>query len=181
MTVNNRVGFGSDTVQLAIYVANRPPIDVCPSLNALRPLGKGELHAIVAQTSNHWRKLFNVYAKFLFSLEWPLTQGLSCSTWQNYRDDYLLQGVCGEALLFSCPDYHQPSVLHIIAGKTYAKGLALPFELHWLDEYFALNLQYRTLVCPYLDYRQLSDSRIARLVDLSRPLLRTDIATSKSK
>ncbi len=164
------IGFGSDDYQLAFCVANRPNLDDYPKQSQLRPLASGELDYIVRGTSNHWRKLFNVYAKFLFEL-----RGDSCGadSWQHYRDRHLLQDGSSEALLFSPPSKTpvHSSRIHIIAGKTHAANLDLPYALTWVDAHFAINVQQRVIVSPYLDYRQLSNERITRLVELVRSLM----------
>lgn len=130
----------------------------------------GELAHIVKHTSNHWRKVFNVYAKLLF--DWYQSQSRKDlpNTWQAYRDLALFQPHSQEALLFSPPQFDRDEhSFHIIAGKTYAANLNLP-PLIWLDAYFAINKEYRLIVSPYPDYRQLSNARIARLIELMRAL-----------
>lgn len=62
---SSKVGFGSKNAAVKIYIANRPPIDDYPYLRELRGLAAGEISHIVKNTSNHWRKAFNVYAKFV--------------------------------------------------------------------------------------------------------------------
>lgn len=164
-------GFGDAGARLAIYIANRPRIDDYPQLAEVKPLLPDELAHIVANTSNHWRKAFNVYAKLLEQLNWP---GVSeAGSWQAYRDQRLLQPGCGAALLFSPPDLHDPERVHVIAGKTYAAALALP-PLTWVDAYFAVHAESRLIVSPYLDYRQLSNARIAQLVSLIQAVLIPD-------
>lgn len=162
----NPVGLGTANCPIHFYIANRPDFADYPRLNALRPLVPGELQQIVANTSNHWRKLFNVYAKLLFDWYGLTKTDVVCKIWQTYREHYLFQAQSAEALLFSPPDFtaaHTP--VHIIAGKTYAASLALP-PLQWLDNYFAINRDFRLIVAPYPDYRQLSNARIARLIEL---------------
>lgn len=155
------VGRGDPNYRLAFCVANRPALDHYPALDHLAPLVPGELQHIVANTSNHWRKLFSVYAKFLYALgvqpDWP-------ERWQDYRDHRLLQAGSGVALLFSEPDVTR-SAVHIVAGKTYAAELNLT-GLRWVDTHFAIDVKRRLLVSPYLDYRQLSNERIALLAAL---------------
>ena len=160
------IGLGDKNYRVAIYIANRPPIDEYPSLAELRPLLPGEVQHIVTHTSNHWRKLFNVAAKFRFEL------GVNdAETWQDYRDNQLLQPGSDMALLFSAPTFSRRDGIHIVAGKTYAADLGLT-DLDWLDRFFAINRSQRLLVSPYLDYRQLSNQRISQLVDLVRELQR---------
>lgn len=70
--------------------------------------------------------------------------------------------------MFSAPQFESDkNAIHIIAGKTYAAQLALP-PLVWLDAYFAVNKEQRVIVAPYPDYRQLSNERIARLLEMMR-------------
>lgn len=164
------IGFGSKESSINFYIANRPPIGDYSSMNELRSLAPGELAHIVQHTSNHWRKAFNVYAKLLF--DWfSLNQRKNLPpSWQEYRDSELFQLQSQEALLFSAPELDKNNnAIHIIAGKTYAASLDLP-SLVWLDQYFAINKEHRLIVAPYPDYRQLSNERIARLIELMREL-----------
>ncbi|UTF61607.1 hypothetical protein [Gilvimarinus sp. DA14] len=155
------MGLGDADYCIAFCVANRPALDHYPALDTLQALAPGELTHIVANTSNHWRKLFSVYAKFLYQLGpragWPVR-------WQDYRDNYLLQANSQTALLFSPPPIAKTRI-HIVAGKTHATELGLQ-GLDWLDAHFAINRADRLVVSPYLDYRQLSNERIARLAQL---------------
>jgi hypothetical protein len=165
---NILIGLGSQNSSINFYIANRPPLDDYPVMNELRSLAMGELAHIVQHTSNHWRKVFNVYAKLLF--DWHQLHGNKDlpDTWQAYRDLELFQSHSKEALLFSAPqlDKNNPDI-NIIAGKTYAAYLNLP-PLVWLDSYFAINKELRLIVAPYPDYRQLSNERIARLIELMK-------------
>lgn len=163
---NNAIGLGSHNSSINFYIANRPPIDDYPVMNELRGLAMGELAHIVQHTSNHWRKAFNVYAKLLF--DWHQLQGRNDlpKTWQSYRDLELFQSHSQEGLLFSAPQFDKNNrTIHIIAGKTYATHLNLP-PLVWLDSYFAVNKELHLIVAPYPDYRQLSNERIAWLIEL---------------
>ncbi|HEY7772873.1 MAG TPA: hypothetical protein VIC26_06815 [Marinagarivorans sp.] len=165
------VGFGPTHFQLAIYIANRPVNPPYPVLNHLQALGTGELQHIVANNSNHWRKVFNVYAKLIWQLDHVNLKGTplkGVSTWQAYRDQHLLQAHSREALLFSPPNWRDAQV-KVITGKTYAASLPLP-PLVWLDAHFAINHKHRIIVSPYLDYRQLSNARIDKLVELIKAL-----------
>ncbi len=171
-TASHPIGVGAYDAPIKIYIANRPQLDDYPHLNDLHGLAIGEVSHITKNTSNHWRKVFNVYAKFLF--DWYLLQGRKDlpSTWQEYREQELFQAHSQEALLFSSPVLDKPNTdIHIIAGKTYAASLKLP-SLIWLDAYFAINKEHRLIVAPYPDYRQLSNLRIARLIKLMQELPR---------
>lgn len=171
-TSNNQLcGFGSTSSSINFYIANRPPIDEYPQMTELRGLALGELAYIVEHTSNHWRKVFNVYAKLLFDWHTRHQRKNLPDTWQSYRDWELFQPDSQEALLFSPPQFGSNQLaIHIIAGKTYAATLNLP-PLVWFDAYFALNKEYRIIVAPYPDYRQLSNERIARLIELMNTVL----------
>lgn len=162
------VGLGAQGFKLAIYIANRPPLAPYLSLEDLRPLAAGEIKHITDQTGNHWRKIFNVSAKFLFELQQNCQQQTH-STWQQLRDQSLYQLDSEIALLFSKPDLRESNLVHIIAGKTYAQALGLD-DLIWLDPHFAISPKTKLIVCPYLDYRQLSNARIAQLVGLVKQL-----------
>lgn len=163
-------GLGRAGYQLAFCINNRPALAEYESLTGLRELQPGELHYLVSRCSNHWRKLFNVYAKFLFELEWPLHTGNPATTWQAYRDEHLLQPHSCEALLFTPPPLNSRQV-HIVAGKTYAASLPEASQLARLDSSFACHPDLPWFVSPYLDYRQLSNERISRLVTLVKPVL----------
>ena len=170
--IEKPIGLGSHKNTLNFYIANRPPIDDYPIMQELRGLAAGELTHIVKHTSNHWRKAFNVYAKLLFDWYSLNNRNDLPHSWQVYRDLELFQPHSHEALLFSpLPPDKQRNAIHIIAGKTYACHLNLP-PLIWLDAYFAINQEYKIIVAPYPDYRQLSNERIARLIELMQSLTR---------
>lgn len=170
------IGFGDSDFSFAVYIANKPNMLEYQSLTAVVPLVEGEINAINQSCGNGWRKVFNVYAKLLYALDKEhfafSTQAL---TWQSYRDRYLLQLKNNTALLFSAPQL-EPSkdIVHIICGKGHAKTLIssgkLEVNLVWLDEEFAIDSHNKLIVCPYFDYRQLSNIKIERLADLLRSL-----------
>ncbi|WP_114326286.1 DUF6942 family protein [Candidatus Colwellia aromaticivorans] len=184
---NSVVGFGTDDYQVAVYIANRPPIYEYQQLDQLTALTTGEITHIGQQCGNGWRKVFNVYAKLLYALDKEQFNFASLApTWQQYRDDFLLQTHSQTSLLFSAPQLKplkqlQPikqntnhKAVHIIMGKTYAKSLVrtgvLNIELTWLNNEFAINRSQRVIVCPYFDYRQLSNVKIERLAELIKGL-----------
>ncbi|WP_323814344.1 DUF6942 family protein [Cellvibrio sp. NN19] len=165
------IGFGSTNSSINFYIANRPPIDDYPAMNELRGLAAGELAHIVKHTSNHWRKVFNVYAKLLFDWHSLKQRKDIPASWQEYRDRELFQARSQEVLLFNAPQFENTDfTIHVIAGKTYAANLNLP-PLIWLDTYFAINKEQRLIVAPYPDYRQLSNERIARLIEIMNTFL----------
>ncbi|WKE64571.1 hypothetical protein PVT67_12950 [Gallaecimonas kandeliae] len=160
-------GFGDPGFRLAVYVAKGPNMAEYRALNGVRALVSGEIDHINSHCGNGWRKLFNVYAKLLYALPAEhFPQRRLEASWQQYRDRHLLQADSGTALLLSPPDLAKPG-LHVIAGRTHAKALLangeLAAQLQWLDEEFAVDTEQRLLVCPYFDYRQLSNQKIDRL------------------
>lgn len=160
------IGLGAKNAKIHFYIANRPPFEEYSLLQCLQALKPGELDYIVAHSSNHWRKVFNVYAKLLHA--WYSSLGLKDlpETWQEYRDTTLFQSHSDEALLFSPPRLSEvPAVFHIVAGKTYASRLNLP-ELQWHNRHFASHAHSKLIVAPYPDYRQLSNARIEELIEL---------------
>lgn len=178
---NDDIGFGSSDYQIAVYIANRPPILEYQALTQLTALTTGEITHIGLHCGNGWRKVFNVYAKLLYALDVQQFNFASfASTWQQYRDGFLLQAHTKTALLFNAPQLisikHNTEVkpIHIIMGKTYAKSLlntgALDIELTWLNNEFAINYLQRVIICPYFDYRQLSNVKIDKLAQLIKSL-----------
>ncbi|MFT4941023.1 MAG: hypothetical protein ACI88A_004084 [Paraglaciecola sp.] len=162
-----RAGLGDPNASLCIYIGNRPDYQDLTQIQHVQPLLRGEIDAVGKMCGNGWRKVFNVYAKLVFALP----DGLASKTedaanWQAYRDDALLQRASDTALIFSAPKFEGDARLHIVMGRTYAKSLQLPASLVWLDKEFAIDRDERLIVCPYFDYRQLSNSKIIRLVEL---------------
>ena len=158
-------GLGAANAKLRIYIANRPAIAPYDQLDVVRPMVPGEIAALVAQTSNHWRKLFNVLAKLQFALGQRQTgwSEQSHASWQSLRDHELLQRPGQLQLLFSSPESDARG-LQVVCGKHYAGTLGL--ALDWLDAHFARALHAPLIVSPYPDYRQLTNERIERLADL---------------
>lgn len=172
----NNIGLGCTNFTIAVYIGNKPNMLEYKQLSLISPITSGEINAINAACGNGWRKVFNVYAKLLYALDKKHFDYLALApTWQKYRDSFLLQHNSQTALLFSPP---QPSTnkasLHIICGKTYAKHLLATNQLAanfiWLDDEFALDKTQNLIVCPYFDYRQLSNIKIEKLACLLREL-----------
>jgi len=153
-------GLGDGQPELSVYIANRPPLDEYQHLTGMRALVAGDIDCIVRQTGNHWRKIFNIYAKLGFALN---PQGFP--SWQAYRDEFLMAAESKQALLFSPPDLDKPGV-HIVTGRTYASFLQLDAELIAIDPDFQIDTNKGLLVVPYFDYRQLSNEKLARLLAL---------------
>lgn len=181
----NERGLGCDGASLRIYVATPPPMAEYRALQQVEPLLSGQIQQIGSHCGNGWRKVFNVYAKLVFALPAPWQPSLQgCTTWQAWRDHCLLQAGSHTSLLFSAPQLvshsaddkpvSQPQTLHLIAGRQHARTLVATGELSaaltWLDDEFAINTEHALLVCPYLDYRQLSDAKINRVAQLVQGL-----------
>ena len=175
------VGLGDTQFSVAVYIAKAPPMPFFETLKCLEPVQNEQIDTINQHCGNGWRKVFNVYAKVLFALPSEhYSFAKQASTWQQYRDEYLLQKNSKTALLFSAPDISKASnenQLHIIAGRTHAKNLLQQGKLHaqldWLDDEFAIDTSNNIIVCPYFDYRQLSNIKIARLSELVAQLKMT--------
>lgn len=177
------VGLGDPFAQFKVYIANRPDFADYSNLTTVKPLSLGEIQEIGLACGNGWRKVFNVYAKLVFALKIESLVALQAAqSWQSFRDQILLQSASNTSLVFSAPtsstNYQKTSgSIDIIMGKTYAKSLNLPTTLRWLDHEFAVDLDNRLLVCPYFDYRQLSNIKIIRLVELIKQLRKGQIPT----
>lgn len=165
-------GLGNGEATMRVYMANRPAIAWLQSDTGVLPMTPGDIASIGKECGNGWRKVFNVYAKLLFAVSREcISFAGSYSSWQAYRDNELLQANMSTALLFSEPTWSYPNAVTIIMGRTYAKSLSLPKSLIWLNDEFAVDKSTRTIVCPYFDYRQLSNIKIVYLVALIEELL----------
>ena len=173
-----QAGFGDSNAGFNVYIANRPPMAEYATLQTVHPLQSGEIELINRACGNGWRKVFNVYAKLLFALNTrQFNFSEQATSWQQYRDQNLLQAGSQTALLFSAPELMPAEkTVHIIAGRTYAKALlenGLPAQLSWLNHEFAVDKPQRLLVCPYFDYRQLNNEKLSFLATLIKELDKT--------
>ncbi|CAH9063768.1 hypothetical protein PSECIP111951_03184 [Pseudoalteromonas holothuriae] len=164
-------GFGQTQGLVAIYIEHCPPMQEYKKLKSIHSLSIGEVNMINQASGNGWRKIFNVYAKILGQLRHSDHNFTSYDSWQDYRDKCLLQSHSQEALLFSPPQLGDDNYrYHVIAGRTYAKQLLRDHiftnSLVWLDEEFAVDKRHNLVVCPFLDYRQLSNIKISKLCDI---------------
>lgn len=170
------IGLGNKNASLHVYIENIPPLAMYQELTQVKAMKKGDIKMIADLTGNHWRKIFNVFAKLLFEL-----QPQQYPTWQALRDEHLLQANSDQLLLFSPPVQNnkptnnqpktkQSNIITIIMGKTYANKLGLAEQALWLNEFFAINKTTNTIVCPYFDYRQLSNIKISQLANLIKKL-----------
>ena len=157
------VGLGDADARLVVFAPHRPPLEPYLGLNRLQPLNPGELAALVSATGNHWRKIFNLYAKLLHRLE-PRE-----ASWQDCRDQRLLQAGSGCALLFSAPPLPSNNSWQLVMGKAYAESCGLD-QLNDLcrENGFRWSPSRRLILTPYFDYRALSNARLDdlyRLID----------------
>ena len=161
---------GDSNARIRVYIGNRPNTLIEHVQPGVSPLMAQDIYNIGQACGNGWRKVFNVYAKLIFAL--PSTLGFrdTTSRWQDFRDSRLLQAGSGTALYFNEPEEFSPDVLHIITGKTYANSLTVASSLYWETPEFAINKQRNIVVCPYFDYRQLSNAKIVFLIDLLEQL-----------
>lgn len=161
-------GFGNNNASIYLYIENTPPLEQYQTLDTVKPLASGEIANIANLTGNHWRKIFNVLAKLVFELE-----NTSFERWQLLRDDALLQNNSNYCLRLDAPIITKLDCnkVHIILGKTYATKLEIAEQCHWLTPYFAINQNKKIIICPYFDYRQLSNIKITQLVQLIKSLL----------
>lgn len=161
------------------------------------PVVANEINAVGLACGNGWRKVFNVYAKLIYALPRELFSFQQpYSSWQQYRDEELLRSKSNTALMFTLPTFAKDHIgkeiqvriasaaneplqfkrrmpkqtITIIMGRTYAKSMSLPSSLTWLNDEFAIDKKNRIIICPYFDYRQLSNIKICYLVDLIREL-----------
>ncbi len=159
---------------IKVFLANRPPLKEYEQQCVFSTMAVGEINRIAAETGNHWRKIFNVYAKFIYSLgiEKHDTDILKYKTWQQYRDERLLQS--GSKTELHCDNsdlgqsflINEPATVRIVMAKTYAESLLENVDLSRIDKDFAINKEQAIIVCPYFDYRQLSNVKIEVLIKL---------------
>ncbi len=172
-------GLGDSQPKIAVYTQNIPPISPYDNEHIIHQINAGDIAAINLQCGNGWRKLFNVYAKLVFAMKWhKLNTEQQC--WQDYRDQSLLQSGSGSQLVFSIPEQIVKDRLHIIMGKHFALESWLANKLCWLDPQFATLPNYPVIVCPYFDYRQLTNGHIVQLVKYIQQYCLPFISDSRS-
>ncbi|WP_371189251.1 DUF6942 family protein [Thalassotalea maritima] len=172
--MNKTPGLGDTNACFTVYTRHRPPLVVYEQLTSLQPLRQGEVKQIADNTSNHWRKVFNVYAKLLFSID-----KTGYTSWQQLRDEILLQASSGQALHFldshHCDFATEPAGVHILMGKTFALDLLTEQQLNqyvWIESDIAINRQDNIIISPYFDYRQLNNAKIDVIARLVQGLVR---------
>ena len=157
-------GLGDSQALFNVYIANRPSLAPFDAPETVIPVDGSNIKALGDACGNGWRKVFNVYAKLLYAMDFGGIQQ-RFRTWQHYRDEELLQIDSGTALIYSPPSFNRDG-LTLIMGKQYARSLPFADKLTWLDEQFAVCPPAGVVVCPYFDYRQLSNAKIMHLITL---------------
>ncbi len=170
------VGIGDLDCDFVVYIGNRPPMDEYIERQELIPAIKGELASIGRETGNHWRKIINIYAKLGHMLN---AEGFS--SWQAYRESYLLTKGSRQALLFDDSIYPdtggeptKSEAVRLICGKTHAAmllannvvGDVAETSMQWVDADFAIDPSRRLIITPYFDYRQLSNAKLETLASI---------------
>ena len=152
---------GEATAVLNVCINNVPewPSQTFPENTTT--LSGNELSQLIAVNSNHWRKIFNVYAKLLHAINPKNTDD-----WRQVRDHRLLQAGNQHALTLGTPRLEQPlKSLTLIAGKQFAENLGLLTNAQEIHPGIYRPSINNCLVVPYFDYRALSDKKIAWLAD----------------
>ena len=168
---------GHSNLMIKVYLANRPPLAEYLNTDVIDHLPVGEISRIATETGNHWRKIFNVYAKLIYCLaektNHPLLQ--EYASWQEYREQALLQEGSNTELHLDNISLSTSlgkastgpvKTVRIVMGKSFSERLLVGVTVEWLDKDFAINNDLGIVVCPYFDYRQLSNIKIERLADL---------------
>lgn len=153
------VGLGSTEHAIGIYIGNRPNYPSINELQSLRLAKGAEVEHIIAQTGNHWRKVFSICAKIGFSL-WPE----EAARWQDYRDQILFRRGGQLALLFSAPPLGNSQNVKLVLGKQYAEQCVTNALCTETLNGFLVNPQQKLIQTPYFDYRQLSNQRLEELL-----------------
>lgn len=163
MVKNSIVGLGDRHYGLAVYIGNRPAMPEYQTLCAFKALQEGDIAHIVEATGNHWRKIFNIYAKLVFLLD-----GSEQPTWQAFRDHALLRHGCGHALIFSALNNLPPAgdTISIISGKSHAQTLGVFDSAVAVGDDFYIEPSRKIIITPYFDYRQLSNRKLDMLISI---------------
>ena len=153
-------GFGAQQANLIVYCANTPKTSLL-QLNTITAICYPDIEKINADNGNGWRKIFNVYAKLLFEIN-PLTY----KSWQDLRNDFLLQTHCNHQLVLNPIDIpsDDDSTLQILMGKTFALTHFNESEINWIDSNMGKIHNKNIYITPYFDYRQFSNAKIEQFV-----------------
>ncbi|WP_127556129.1 DUF6942 family protein [Saccharospirillum alexandrii] len=158
----NATGLGDASPSIVVCAPHRPPSLKPNQPNQLLPLAGDDLHRLVQGSGNHWRKIFNLYAKLLHGLT-PREPD-----WQTCREQRLLQAGSACALVFEHKWVPEPGQLCVVMGQTYGRSLGWLADDQVLPAVhpFVQHPEQAVIVTPYFDYRPLSNARLASLVQL---------------
>ena len=158
------IGLGCPNASFRVYLAAPPAMAAYQQLTGMAPMQPGDIEQIYRHCGNGWRKVFNVYAKLLSALPTPaFSLASGAGSWQQFRDQQLLQANSDTALCFCMPTPAATGI-QLIAGRTLARqwlAQGMAAELQWLTAEFAVDPQRRLLVTPFFDYRQLNNAKIS--------------------
>ncbi|WP_394170065.1 DUF6942 family protein [Saccharospirillum alexandrii] len=155
-------GLGDRSPLLVVCTPHRPPGIQSDRSKGVLPLVRNQLEQLTQAGGNHWRKIFNLYAKLLHGLT-PLEPD-----WQTCREQRLLQTDSACALVFEQKWIPEPGQLCIVMGQTYGRSLGWMANDQVLpaEHPFVQHPEQAVIVTPYFDYRQLSNARLTSLVQL---------------
>jgi hypothetical protein len=153
-------GLGDPSPLLVICAPHRPPGYQSSPEQTISPLTDGDLERLIRDGGNHWRKIFTLYAKLLHGLT-PLE-----ADWQTCRDRRLLRSGSACALLFEHSCVPEQEQLCLVMGQTFgrAEGWLENDQTLPAEQPFVLHPEHAVIVTPYFDYRQLSNARLASLI-----------------
>lgn len=156
----NSQGLGDASPLLVVCAPHWPPTLQPSQRKQLSPLSGDDLNQLVLAGGNHWRKIFNLYAKLLHGLT-PLEPD-----WQSCRDQRLLQSGSACALVFEQGWRPEPGQLCLVMGQTYGRSLGwlTSDQVLHAEHPFVQHPEQAVIVTPYFDYRQLSNARLTALV-----------------
>lgn len=164
----SRYALGDANARINVYIEKAPPFEevmgFAPTSDMTYPLHTGDIQKFGAIGGNGWRKVFNVYAKWLFSLN----AHMRCienpeTSWQSFRDNSLLRENSSTRLLFgqwAFPPNEPDTGIHVIAGRIHATKMGIAAQCIWIDHEFARHPTRPIVICPFFDYRQLSNAKI---------------------
>lgn len=141
--------------RLILYMDKEPPFE---DFEEFTPFTHHHLAQVMA-SGNHWRKIINIFAKLAFGFK-----GMGCSSWQEYRDRFLLRD-SGELILVNRTNLIDDDGIHLICGKKQFDSMNLgEGVLQSLDAEGKVRVRDRVIQTPYFDYRQFPNKLIDELI-----------------
>ncbi|NVJ61702.1 MAG: hypothetical protein HWE27_15010 [Gammaproteobacteria bacterium] len=191
MLHSNCRSVGIESASLVLFVPHRPTAFNFHSDRKTQALDQKAMSHFLLHCDNHWKKIINCFAKISYDL-----YGQSFESWQSYRDTRLLTKNSQEQILFPDIDGHFPErrrqntsiaseffysdhdepigtsnkKVELISGLVTARKLSIDLD-SWdrTAEFFFRSDDSGNpyhIVTPYFDYRQLSNQKINRLLNL---------------